>query len=338
MKHALILGITGQDGSYLSEILLDKNYKVWGIVRRSSNFNTQRIEHIRERISLQYGDITDFNSINNILKDIEKEEPQVLEIYNLAAQSHVGISFDMPYYTGQTDALGTLNILEAVRKSDISHKIKFYQASTSELFGKVAEIPQTECTPFYPRSPYACAKLYSYWIVKNYREAYGIYTCNGILFNHSSPRRPKNFILRKITSSVKNILDDNTAIMTIGNLNSQRDIGFAKEYCEGMWLMLQQEQADDFVLSTGKTYKIREMIEIAFRKVEINIRWEGEGIDEIGYDSDSDRVLVKVDPKYFRPCEVDLLIGDSSKANNVLNWYPEYGIEELIGLMLEEED
>jgi GDPmannose 4,6-dehydratase len=334
MKVAFILGITGQDGSYLSEILLEKGYDVWGIIRRASNFNTNRIEHIRNKMTLRYGDITDNTCIIDVLNDICKLDPEKIEIYNLAAQSHVKISFEIPMYTSQVDALGTLNVLEAIRHSPLKDRIRFYQASTSELYGKVQSIPQNEETPFYPRSPYGCAKLYGFWIVKNYRESYGLFACNGILFNHSSPRRPDNFILKKITSSVKRYKQTNNSVLTIGNLESRRDIGYAKEYCEGMWRMIQQEDPDDFVLATNETYSIREMIEIAFKYVGVNIIWRNHGIEEKGYCSKTNNLLVEVDSKYFRPCEVDLLIGDYSKAKEKLDWEPQIKLKELIELML----
>jgi len=334
---AIIFGITGQDGSYLSEILLDKEYDVWGMVRRSSNFNTQRIEHIRSQLKLRYGDLTDATSISEILREVENTKPDLIEVYNLAAQSHVQVSFKMPYYTGQVDALGTLNILEAIRKSKNKPKIRFYQASTSELFGKVQSIPQTESTPFYPRSPYAVAKVYSYWIVKNYREAYGIHASNGILFNHSSPRRPENFILKKLTSGVKRIIKDPSFVLELGNLNAKRDIGYAKEYCDGMWRMLQQDKPGDYVLATGKTYSIREMFEKCCEQYGMEVEWIGLGPNERGYDKKTGKLLVKVNPKYFRPTEVDLLVGDPLKAEVVMDWKPNFMIDDLIKLMLETE-
>lgn len=315
MKIALITGITGQDGSYLAELLLEKGYEVHGIIRRSSSFNTSRIDHIIKKIKLHYGDVTD---AVNIFSIIQKVRPN--EIYNLAAQSHVKVSFEMPEYTGQVDALGTLNILEAIRAAGLTNQIKFYQASTSELYGKVVEIPQSETTPFYPRSPYAVAKLYSYWIVKNYRESYGMFAVNGILFNHESPRRGLNFVTRKITNSIAKIIKGQQSYISLGNLNAQRDWGHAKDYVKGMWLMMQQETPEDFVLATGKTYSVKRFVEEAFKNINIKIEWQGEGINEVGINSETKEILIRVDERYYRPVEVDLLIGNPTKAIEKLNW------------------
>lgn len=335
MKRALITGITGQDGSYLAEFLLEKGYEVHGIVRRSSSFNRGRIEHLhfksneyKERFFLHYGDLTDSSNLNRIL---EKVEPH--EIYNLAAQSHVQVSFDVPEYTAEVDAIGTLRLLDAIRETKIN--AKFYQASTSELFGKVQEVPQKETTPFYPRSPYAAAKLYAYWITVNYREAYNIFACNGILFNHESPRRGETFVTRKITLEIANILKGRKDRMYLGNLNAKRDWGFAGDYVEAMWLMLQQDEPDDYVIATGETHTVREFCELAFKYAGIDIVWKGTGIDEKGIDRKTGKVLVEVDPKYFRPTEVDLLLGDSSKARQKLGWKPKVTFEELVKMMVE---
>ncbi len=329
-KKALITGITGQDGSYLAEFLLEKNYEVFGIIRRSSSFNTLRIDKIFNKINLTYGDITDSSSIHGIIKKIKPHE-----IYNLAAQSHVKVSFEIPDYTAQVDALGTLRILEAIR--DLHLPVKFYQASTSELFGKVVESPQNEKTPFYPRSPYGIAKLYSYWIIKNYREAYGLYATNGILFNHESPRRGGNFVTKKIVSAVASIIKGNSSCLYLGNLNAMRDWGYAPEFVEGMWLILQQPKPDDYVLATGKTNTVREFVDLAFQYVDIKIHWEGEGEHEVGINKKNNKVLVKVDPKYFRPTEVDLLIGDFSKAKKDLGWEPKTDLKELVSIMMNSE-
>lgn len=339
MKIALITGITGQDGSYLAELLLEKNYIVHGLVRRSSNINTKRIEHIfsNKKLILHYGDVTDgacmfkiLNLIKNNYLDMER-----LEIYNLAAQSHVKISFEMPEYTADVDGFGVLKILESIMNNNLKDKVRLYQASTSELFGKVTEIPQTEMTPFYPRSPYGVAKLYGYWIIKNYRESYGLFACNGILFNHGGIRRGHNFVERKITLGLAKILKGETDRLLMGNLDSKRDIGNAKDYVEGMWRMLQHDTPDDYVLATGNTYSIRELIEISFQFKGIEIIWKGSGIDEVGYDKNTEKEYIFVDPKYFRPAEVDLLIGDASKANEVLGWRPNTTIHELLREMVE---
>ena len=327
-NKAVIVGATGQDSSYLSEFLLEKGYEVHGIIRRASSWNTERIEHLMDHPNffLQYGDITDSGNIYNIIRKVQPDE-----IYNMAAMSHVGISFEIPNYTAQVDAIGTLSVLEAVRTCCPTAKV--YQASTSELFGKVQEIPQKETTPFYPRSPYGVAKLYGYWIVKNYREAYNLFACNGILFNHSSPRRTPNFILRKITVGLSKIQKGEESVLKLGNLNSMRDIGFSNDYIKGMWMMLQQDDPDDFVLATGKAYEIREFVEKAAKHIDINIEWKGEGLNEKGYDQNG-RVIIEVNPKYFRPLEVDLLVGDASKAKSVLGWEPETSIDDLIKMMM----
>lgn len=341
MKVGFITGITGQDGSYLAELLLEKGYIVHGLIRRASNINTHRIEHIfsNPNLKLHYGDLTDGASLYKILNDIKNMYPEMskLEIYNLAAQSHVKISFEMPEYTADTDAFGTLKLLEAIMNNNLKDITRFYQASTSELYGKVQEIPQTETTPFYPRSPYGVAKLYSYWIVKNYRESYGLYACNGILFNHGGIRRGHNFVERKITLGLGKILRGETDRLVMGNLDSQRDIGNSKDYVEGMWMMLQQDIPDDFVLATGKMYTIRQLIEIAFNMRGFDIGWKGEDINEIGYDKKTGRELIFVDPKYFRPSEVDLLLGNPTKANNVLGWKAKSSIEELLEEMVNQD-
>lgn len=340
-KVAFITGITGQDGSYLAELLLSKNYMVYGLIRRASTFNTQRIEHIfnHPRLKLNYGDLTDSTCLTMCLSNIQKThlDMERLEIYNLAAQSHVKVSFEMPEYTADTDALGTLKLLEAIRSNGLSDKVRFYQASTSELYGKVQEIPQSETTPFYPRSPYGVAKLYSYWIVKNYREAYGMFACNGILFNHGGVRRGHNFVERKITLGLGKILRGETDRLVMGNLDSKRDIGNAKDYVEGMWLMLQQDEPDDFVLATGKMYTIRELIEIAFEMRGIHIGWKGEGVNEIGYDVNTGKEYIFVNEKYFRPTEVDLLLGNPAKAYSKLGWKPKTDIVDLIREMVEQD-
>lgn len=331
MKNALIIGANGMDGSHLIEFLLEKKYNIYGIIRRSSLFNTSRIEHILKDIHLLYGDVTDVINITNILKTIkEKIGNERLEIYNLAAQSHVAVSFELPQYTANVDATGVLNILEAVRLNSMEEQVRFYQASTSEMFGMVQEIPQTENTPFYPRSPYAVAKLYGHWITKNYRESYNMHTSSGILFNHSGPRRGENFILRKISLGIKKILNGDEEFLYLGNLDSKRDIGHSKDYCRGMWLMLQQDIPDDYVLATGKQYSIREFVEKSFKVINIPIDWRGSGLNEEGFDPNTGRVYIKISEKYFRPAEVDTLLGDASKAKSILNWEPEISIDELI--------
>lgn len=337
-KVGLITGITGQDGSYLAELLLEKGYKVWGIIRRSSNINTSRIEHIFSQLILRYGDLTDSSNllktlaeIKNIYADLER-----LEVYNLAAMSHVKISFEMPEYTCDVDGMGTLRLLEAIRTCGIDHKlIRFYQASTSEMYGKVVEVPQKETTPFYPRSPYGVAKLYSHWITKNYREAYGLFACSGILFNHESPRRGHNFVTRKITIALGNILKNKQDCLTLGNINSLRDWGHAKDYVHGMWLMLQNDKPDDYVLSTNEYHSVREFVEKAFSLKGFSIKWKGSGVQEIGYDEITGREIVFISEKYFRPAEVDELLGDSSKARTELGWVPKYSFDDLVKEMVE---
>ena len=350
-KLALITGITGQDGSYLSELLLYKNYKVFGIVRRNSSvFNYERIDHIKDKLTLKYGDLTDGSSLVNLINEIisTNNDYEVLEIYNLAAQSHVQISFENPEYTSLVDGIGTLKLLEVIRCLSIKNqkKIKFYQASTSEMFGNVLETPQKETTPFNPQSPYACAKVYSHFLVKNYREGYNLFACSGILFNHESPRRGDNFVTKKITNFVKlikyvkeNNIDkkNDSYVLKLGNLNSKRDWGHAKDYVFGMWLMLQQTKPDDYILAMGQTYSIREFVEKAFAKIDITIKWIGENQNEIGVNSLTNEILISVDEKYFRPCEVELLLGDSSKAQKTLNWKPNYdNLDKLIHSMLNE--
>ncbi|XP_050542804.1 GDP-mannose 4,6 dehydratase [Daktulosphaira vitifoliae] len=337
-KVALITGITGQDGSYLAEFLLNKGYEVHGIIRRSSTFNTSRIEHLyldpkshREgKMKLHYGDMTDSSCLVKIIGSVKPRE-----IYNLAAQSHVKISFDLSEYTAEVDAVGTLRLLDAIRTCQLESNVRFYQASTSELYGKVVEIPQKETTPFYPRSPYACAKLYGYWIVTNYREAYNMYACNGILFNHESPRRGENFVTRKITRSVAKIALGLLDCIQLGNLDSKRDWGHAKDYVEAMWLMLQQEVPQDFVIATGKMHSIREFVEKAFQHIGKNIIWEGEGLNEIGKEECTSIIRVRVNSKYFRPTEVELLLGDASKAKNILGWEPKVNFDQLVYDMME---
>jgi len=338
MSHiALITGITGQDGSYLAEFLLEKHYEVWGIIRRSSSINTKRIDHIFDKINLRYGDLTDSSNLLKILNEIKNNYNDILrlEIYNLAAMSHVKISFEMPEYTCDVDALGTLRLLEAIRTCDIPLSlIRFYQASTSEMYGKVVEIPQNENTPFYPRSPYGVAKLYGFWITKNYREAYNMFACSGILFNHESPRRGHNFVTRKITIALNNILKGNQDKLVLGNINSLRDWGHARDYIEGMWLMLQQEKADDYVLSTNEYHSVREFVEKAFLIKGFEIKWKGEGINEIGYDANTGRELIVVSEKYFRPTEVDELLGNSAKARLELGWAPKTSFQQLVEEMV----
>lgn len=334
LKKALITGITGQDGSYLAELLLDKGYEVHGIIRRASTFNTHRIDHLYKdrhnkdvRMFLHYGDMTDSSNLNRLLEKIEPDE-----IYNLAAQSHVKVSFEVPEYTAEVDAIGTLRFLDAIK--DTGLRTKFYQASTSELYGLVQEVPQTEKTPFYPRSPYGVAKLYAYWITVNYREAYGLFACNGILFNHESPRRGETFVTRKITMAVARIKAGLQDKLFLGNLDARRDWGYAPEYVEGMWRMLQHSTPEDFVLATGKTYTVREFATLTFKELGIDLEWQGKGVDEKGIDRATGKVLVEIDPNYFRPTEVDLLVGDSSKAKKLLGWEPKVGIEELVQIMV----
>lgn len=326
-KRALITGITGQDGSYLAELLLEKHYEVHGLVRRSSGSNTERIAHLIPKITLHWGDLSDAFSLKRVL---EKVDPH--EVYNLAAMSHVQVSFEVPEYTANIAGLGTLRFLDLIR--EFNPAIRFYQASTSELFGKVLETPQTEKTPFYPRSPYGIAKLYAYWTVVNYREAYELYACNGILFNHESPRRSAEFVSRKITQAVARIALGKQKKVRLGNLNSMRDWGHAQDYVEGMWRMLQQSQADDFILATGRTLSVRQFAELSFREVGIQLVWEGEGYDEKGINCESGEEVVEVTPEFFRPSEVDCLIGDSTKARRLLGWEPCIAVEELVQQMV----
>ncbi|MEM5539421.1 MULTISPECIES: GDP-mannose 4,6-dehydratase [unclassified Olleya] len=340
-KKALITGITGQDGSFLAELLIEKGYEVHGVIRRSSSFNTERIEHLyidelirdlhsNRKITLHYGDMTDTSNLIRLVKQIEPDE-----IYNLAAQSHVKVSFDLPEYTAKTDALGTLSLLEAVRICELEKKTRIYQASTSELYGKVQEIPQKETTPFYPRSPYGVAKMYAYWITKNYRESYGMYAVNGILFNHESERRGETFVTRKITLAASRIAEGTQDKLYLGNLDSLRDWGYAKDYVECMWLMLQHPEPEDFVIATGKQYSIRYFSELSFKEVGIEIVWEGKGVEEIGKCKKTGKVLIEVDPKYFRPAEVETLLGDPSKANKLLGWNSsKTSIEVLVKIMM----
>lgn len=339
MKRALISGITGQDGAYLAEYLLKKGYEVHGIKRRASLFNTERIEHLYQdpheknvRFFLHYGDLTDSTNIIRLVQDVQPDE-----IYNLAAQSHVKVSFETPEYTANTDAMGTLRLLEAIRILGLTEKTRYYQASTSELYGRVAEIPQRETTPFYPRSPYAVAKLYAYWITVNYREAYNMFACNGILFNHESPLRGETFVTRKITRGVARIKLGIQDTLYLGNLNALRDWGFAGDYVEAMWLMLQQETPDDYVVASGETHSVREFVELAFQNIGIDICWCGEGLEEVGADAATGKVLVKVDERYFRPTEVEFLLGDASKIKEKAGWQPQMTFQELVRLMIAED-
>ena len=335
---AIITGITGQDGSYLTELLLEKGYDVFGLVRRCSlNNNTWRIQHLMGKINIQYGDVTDVSSIRSIISVASFHKPERLEIYNLAAQSHVQRSFEMPEYTLQSDGAGVLHILEAIRTSPFRDRIRFYQASTSELYGKVQEVPQKETTPFYPRSPYGVAKQYGFWITKNYRESYGMFATNGILFNHESPRRGDDFVTRKITKGIKAIMDGKETHISIGNLEARRDWGHAKDYVEAMWRVLQADEPRDWVVSTGKAHSVREFVIAAFNHIGITLRWRDEGIDECGFDADTGDVLVKVNPAYFRPAEVDLLVGDSTEIRTKLGWKPAYTFEALVKDMMEAE-
>jgi len=343
-KIAFITGITGQDGSYLAELLIEKGYKVYGIVRRTSLlFSHTRLDHIRDKIYLEYGDLSDGSSLTNYITKMTREngDLEVFEVYNLAAQSHVKISFEIPEYTSLIDGLGTLKILEAIRTLpyDVRKKIKFYQAGTSEMFGDVLEKPQKESTPFNPQSPYACAKVYSHYLVNNYRDAYDLFACNGILFNHESPRRGENFVTMKIVNGVKKIMKQEREnkpnyVLKLGNIDSKRDWGHSKDYVYGMWLMLQQDKPDNYVLATGKTYTVREFIERSFIKVGKEIVWSGEGIKEIGRDKKTGTILVEIDEKYFRPCEVDFLLGDPTKAETVLGWTRDYDLDSLIDDMM----
>jgi len=336
-KVAFITGIAGQDGSYLAELLLEKGYCVWGIIRRSSNINTDRIDPIFDKLTLRYGDLTDSSNLLSVLMEIRAKYANLdrLEVYNLGAMSHVKISFEMPEYTCDVDAMGTLRMLETLRTCGIElNKIRFYQASTSEMFGKVVEVPQKETTPFYPRSPYGVAKLYGYWITKNYRESYNMFACSGILFNHESPRRGHNFVTRKITIALGNIIKGKQDKLLLGNINSLRDWGHAKDYVEGMWLILQKEQPDDYILSTNEYHSVREFVEKSFALKGFNIKWKGEGIHEIGYDKNTGKELIFISEKYFRPSEVDELLGDSSKAKKELGWEPKYSFDELVREMV----
>jgi GDPmannose 4,6-dehydratase len=335
MKRALITGITGQDGSYLAELLLRKGYEVHGMIRRSSSFNTGRIDHIYQdphetgvRLFLHYGDLNDASSINKVLRDTRPDE-----IYNLGAQSHVRVSFDIPEYTGEVDALGTVRILEGIRETGLN--TRFYQASSSELYGKVVETPQKETTPFYPRSPYACAKAYAYYITVNYRESYNLFACNGILFNHESPRRGETFVTRKITRGAARIKLGMQPCLYLGNIDAKRDWGFAGDYVEAMWLMLQQSEPDDYVVATGKTHSVREFAEEVFARLEMPLEWQGTGIHEKGIDSRSGKVVIEIDPKYFRPAEVELLLGDPGKAALKLGWEPRTDMEGLVNMMVD---
>ncbi|MFS1291295.1 GDP-mannose 4,6-dehydratase [Pseudomonas piscis] len=337
-KVALITGVTGQDGAYLAELLLSKDYEVHGIKRRSSLINTDRIDHLYQdphepdqRFILHYGDMTDSSSLIRIIQQVQPDE-----IYNLAAQSHVAVSFEEPEYTANSDALGALRILEAIRILGLEKKTRFYQASTSELYGLVQEIPQKETTPFYPRSPYAVAKLYAYWITVNYREAYGMYACNGILFNHESPIRGETFVTRKITRALARIKLGLQDCLYLGNIDAKRDWGHAKDYVEMQWLMLQQDKPEDFVIATGVQYSVREFVELAAKEIGIDITWKGEGVDEKGYDAQG-KCIVSIDPRYFRPTEVETLLGDASKARKTLNWEPKISFRELVSEMMRED-
>lgn len=339
MKKALITGITGQDGSYLAELLLEKGYEVHGIKRRSSSFNTSRIDHLYQdvhaddkRFFLHYGDLTDSTNLIRLVKEIEPDE-----IYNLAAQSHVKVSWDCPEYTADTDGVGTLRLLEAIRICGLEKKTKFYQASTSELYGLIQEPIQSETTPFYPRSPYAAAKLYAYWITINYRESYGMFACNGILFNHESPRRGETFVTRKVTRAAVRIKLGMQDCLYLGNIDAKRDWGHAKDYVEGMWLMLQQEQPDDFVLATGVTTTIRKFCEMTFKELGIEIEWQGKGVDEKGIDKATGKTIIAIDPRYFRPAEVEVLLGDPSKAKEKMGWEHRYDLAALVKEMVDED-
>ncbi|CAK9829033.1 GDP-mannose 4,6 dehydratase [Anthophora retusa] len=337
-RVALITGITGQDGSYLAEFLLEKGYDVHGIIRRASSFNTARIQHLyadpkchrQGKMKLHYGDMTDSSSLVKVISSVHPTE-----IYNLAAQSHVMVSFEVSEYTAEVDAVGTVRLLDAIRTCGLEKSVKFYHASTSELYGRVTQVPQNEKTPFYPRSPYACAKLYSFWIVVNYREAYNMFACNGILFNHESPRRGENFVTRKVTRSIAKIQLGLQDFLELGNLDAKRDWGHARDYVEAMWLMLQQPTPDDYVIATGETHSVREFVEAAFQYVGRTIKWEGEGVNEVGQDAQTGQLLVKVNPKYFRPTEVDLLLGDASKAREKIGWTPVVTFEGLVKDMMD---
>jgi GDPmannose 4,6-dehydratase len=330
MKKAFITGITGQDGSYLAEFLLEKGYEVHGIQRRSSVFTSQRIDHIydHKHVYTYYGDLTDSSSLHTLLSRISPDE-----VYNLGAQSHVGVSFEVPEYTGEVDALGAIRLLDVIRS--LSTRPRYYQASTSELFGGLPETaPQSELTPFYPKSPYGTAKLYAYWATVNYREAYGLFACNGILFNHESPRRGETFVTKKITKAVARISRGRQTVLTLGNLDAKRDWGYAKDYIEAMWLMLQQEHPVDYVIATGRTSTVRQFVDLAFREVGVEIAWQGSGLEEKGIDKKTGKVRVEIDPRHFRPAEVDLLLGDPSKARRELGWEPKTSLEELVRIMV----
>lgn len=335
-KKALITGITGQDGSYLAEFLLEKDYEVHGLIRRSSNFNTQRIDHLYKdphehngKFFLHFGDLSDGSNLNRLLSKIQPDE-----IYHLGAQSHVRVSFDMPEYTADVTGLSTIRILDAMREAGLS-KTKFYQASSSEMFGKAVEIPLKETTPFHPRSPYGCAKVYSYWITKNYRESYGMFASNGILFNHESPRRGETFVTRKITRGLSRIKLGKQEQLHLGNLDAKRDWGYAKDFVYGMWLMLQHSEPDDFILATNEAHSVREFVEEAASHLDINITWKGTGLEEKGIDTKTGKTIIEIDPKYFRPAEVDILLGDYSKAKKLLGWEPTTRFKDLVALMVD---
>ena len=336
MKKAFITGVTGQDGSYLSELLLEKGYEVHGLVRRSSSFNRGRIEDIRQKtktsgqFQLHYGDMTDSSSLNKLIAMIQPDE-----VYNLAAQSHVAVSFATPDYTAQVDGMGTLRILDAINSMGLKNKTRFYQASTSELYGQVMETPQKETTPFYPRSPYGVAKLYAHWITINYREAYDLFACSGILFNHESPRRGENFVTRKITMTLAQILQGKMEKLSLGNMDAKRDWGYAKDYVEGMWMMLQQDKPEDYVLATGEQQTVREFVNLAFGFCGIELDWQGSGVEEKGIDKATGKILVEVNPKYFRPAEVETLLGDCTKAKTQLGWAPKTPFKDLVEMMIE---
>tara|TARA_B100000686_G_scaffold165605_1_gene173226 strand:- start:3184 stop:4185 length:1002 start_codon:yes stop_codon:yes gene_type:complete len=332
MKVALITGITGQDGSYLAELLLEKGYEVHGIVRRCSLINTHRIDHIYEQLHLHYGDLADSTNIVRVIQQVKPDE-----IYNLGAQSHVKVSFEMPEFTGQVDGLGTLRVLEAVRLLGMEEKVRIYQASTSELYGLIQEVPQTETTPFYPRSPYGVAKLYGFWIIKNYRESYGLHASSGILFNHESPRRGETFVTRKITRGLKAISEGRQNVLELGNLNAKRDWGHARDYAEAMWLVLQQDEPDDYVIATGIEYSVKQFVEASAPYFGFDIEWSGEGMDEIGVDKNTKKTIVSVNEKYFRPAEVERLLGDATKAKKVLGWEPKTSFDQLVKEMCENE-
>lgn len=326
MKKALITGISGQDGSYLSELLLDKGYEVHGLIRRNSSFvDHPNLRNVKDRVTLHYGDLTDSTNLRNLIGKIQPDE-----IYNLAAQSHVMVSFELPEYTADVDALGALRILDTIRDLGLQKKIRFYQASTSELFGKVQETPQTERTPFYPRSPYGCSKLFAHWITTNYRESYGIYACAGILFNHESPRRGEGFVTRKITRALTRIKATGYGILELGNLDAQRDWGHARDYVEAMWLMLQQDQPEDFVISMNETHSVREFINLAAAELGMKMQWLGQGVEECGYDANTGRHIVRINPAFYRPADVDLLLGDSTQARKKLGWRPQHSFADLV--------